>query len=90
MTSVPIFLHATLRNATISKKESVGYMENSQEAARRCWDGLEDRHEAMTAEERERWYETGEGQTYVSLLQDSWREEWDELSQAAYERACSA
>ena len=58
--------------------------------ARRWWDGLEDRHEAMTAEERERWYETGEGQTYISLLQDSWREEWDELIQAAYERACSA
>ena len=65
-------------------------MENRQEAAQCWWDALEDMHEAMTAEERERWYGTGEGQTYIGLLQDSWREEWDELIQAAYERTCSA
>ena len=53
--------------------------------AQRWWDGLEDKHEAMSAAERERWYETGEGETYLGLLQDSWREEWDELVQAAYE-----
>ena len=53
--------------------------------AQRWWDGLEDKHEAMSAEDRERWYETGEGETYLGLLQDSWREEWDELVQAAYE-----
>lgn len=53
--------------------------------AQRWWDELEDKHEAMSAAERERWYETGEGETYLGLLQDSWREEWDELVQAAYE-----
>ena len=55
--------------------------------AQRWWDELEDKHEAMNAEERERWYETSEGETYLGLLQDSWREEWDELVQAAYEEA---
>lgn len=49
------------------------------------WNELEERHEAMSAEERERWYETDEGGVYLELLQDSWREEWDELVRAAYE-----
>ena len=50
------------------------------------WNGLEERHEGMNAEERERWYETDEGGVYLELLQDSWREEWDELVCAAYEK----
>lgn len=50
------------------------------------WNELEERHEAMSEDERERWYETAEGRIYLGLLQDSWREEWDELIQAAFEK----
>lgn len=61
-------------------------MDTLERTAARCWwEELEDRHESMSAEERERWYETDEGSIYLGLLKDSWRDEWDELIQAAYE-----
>lgn len=54
--------------------------------AKAWWNELEERHEAMSEDERERWYETDEGRVYLGLLQDSWREEWDELIQEAFEK----
>lgn len=48
------------------------------------WGELEDKHEAMTAAGREDWYETEEGGLYLSLLNESWREDWEEVLEAAY------
>ncbi len=62
-------------------------MENNHDAAQRWYAELEEKHEAMTDEERKRWYRTDEGSIFFGVLQDSWREDLDEVILRAYESA---
>lgn len=62
-------------------------MEKNHEAAQRWYAELEDKHEAMTEEERKRWYRTDEGSIFFGVLQDLWREDLDEVILRAYESA---
>ena len=62
-------------------------MENNHDAAQRWYAELEDKHEAMTEEERKRWYRTEEGSCFFGGLQDLWREDLDEVILRAYECA---
>ena len=43
--------------------------------------------QAMTDEERKRWYRTDEGSIFFGVLQDLWREDLDEVILRAYESA---
>jgi len=62
-------------------------MENNHDAAQRWYAELEEKHEAMTDEERKRWYRTDEGSIFFGVLQDLWREDLDEVILRAYESA---
>lgn len=62
-------------------------MEKNHDAAQRWYAELEEKHEAMTEEERKRWYRTDEGSIFFGVLQDLWREDLDEVILRAYECA---
>lgn len=62
-------------------------MEKNHDAAQRWYAELEEKHEAMTDEERKRWYRTDEGSIFFGVLQDLWREDLDEVILRAYESA---
>jgi len=62
-------------------------MENNHDAAQRWYAEMEEKHEAMSDEERKLWYQTEEGGIFLGVLQDLWREDLDEVILRAYERA---
>lgn len=68
-------------------KQEVHTMENNYDAAQRWYAELEEKHGAMTEEERKRWYRTNEGSIFFGVLQDLWREDLDEVILRAYEKA---
>lgn len=68
-------------------KQEVHTMENNYDAAQRWYAELEEKHGAMTEEERKRWYRTDEGSIFFGVLQDLWREDLDEVILRAYEKA---
>ena len=61
-------------------------MSRTYKTAAGWWAAMEDRHEAMSEEEREAWYRTQEGGVYLGLLQGSWREDWEEDVERGFQR----
>lgn len=81
-----LFLLQVSKEFDITKQE-VHTMENNHDAAQRWYAELEEKHGAMTEEERKRWYRTDEGSIFFGVLQDLWREDLDEVILRAYEKA---
>ena len=81
-----LFLLQVSKEFDITKQE-VHTMENNYDAAQSWYAELEEKHGAMTEEERKRWYRTDEGSIFFGVLQDLWREDLDEVILRAYEKA---